>query len=220
MSAVDKFTTNLTEMARQGNVDLVSGRDAEIRRVVDILLRERQNNPILTGEAGVGKTAVIEGFAMRIVGGDVPEVLRNVDVRSLDLGLLHAAAPVKGKFENRLRQVIEEVCRSRKPIILFIDDAHTLFGPGSQEGQNDAANLLKAAIARGELRTIVATRWAEYKKYFEKDAVRARRFEMVEVEEPNEPVPIVMMRGVARRLERHSLQKGEGIVNVRDRGVR
>ena len=162
------------------------GRDAELRQIVDILMRRRQNNPILTGEAGVGKTAVVEGFALRIAAGDVPPSLQNVSVRTLDLGLLQAGAGVKGEFENRLKSVINEVKASPKPIILFIDEAHTLIGAGGGAGQGDAANLLKPALARGELRTIAATTWAEYKKYFEKDAALARRFQVVKIEEPDE----------------------------------
>ena len=167
-------------MARAGKIDPVLGRDAEIRQVIDILTRRRQNNPILTGEAGVGKTAVVEGFAMRIAQGDVPPSLRDVIVRTLDLGLLQAGAGVRGEFENRLKSVIEEVKASPRPIILFIDEAHTLIGAGGAAGQGDAANLLKPALARGELRTIAATTWAEYKKYFEKDAALTRRFQVVQ----------------------------------------
>ena len=179
------------------------GRDFEIRQVIDILTRRRQNNPILTGEAGVGKTAVVEGFALRIAQGDVPPPLRNVSVRTLDLGLLQAGAGIKGEFENRLKSVIEEVKASPQPIILFIDEAHTMIGAGGQAGQGDAANLLKPALARGELRTIAATTWAEYKKYFEKDAALARRFQVVKVEEPSEEQAIVMMRGLTGTLENH-----------------
>ncbi|MGE3171973.1 MAG: type VI secretion system ATPase TssH [Planctomycetota bacterium] len=201
--ALDRFTSNLTLLAEQGRIDPVLGRDGEIRKIVDILMRKRQNNPILTGEAGVGKTAVVEGFALRIAKGDVPDVLKNVSLRSLDLGLLQAGAGVKGEFENRLRQVIDEVKASARPIILFIDEAHTLIGAGGQEGQNDAANLLKPALARGELRTIAATTWAEYKKYFEKDPALTRRFQVVKVDEPGEAAAIAMMRGVAGMLEKH-----------------
>jgi type VI secretion system protein VasG len=179
------------------------GRDAEIRQMVDILIRRRQNNPILTGEAGVGKTAVVEGFALRIAAGDVPPALRQVTLRTLDLGLLQAGAGVKGEFENRLKQVIAEVKAAPTPIILFIDEAHTMIGAGGQAGQSDAANLLKPALARGELRTIAATTWAEYKKYFEKDAALARRFQPVKVEEPDEARAIRMMRGLTRMLEAH-----------------
>ncbi|MBX6314336.1 MAG: AAA family ATPase, partial [Isosphaeraceae bacterium] len=201
--ALDQYTINLTERARAGQIDPVLGRDAEIRQMIDILIRRRQNNPILTGEAGVGKTAVVEGFALRIAAGDVPEALRDVEVRTLDLGLLQAGAGVKGEFENRLKQVIAEVKASPRPIILFIDEAHTLIGAGGQAGQSDAANLLKPALARGELRTIAATTWAEFKKYFEKDAALARRFQVVKVDEPDESRAIVMMRGLVGVLEEH-----------------
>lgn len=201
--ALDQFTIELTARARGGHIDPVLGRDAEIRQVIDILTRRRQNNPILTGEAGVGKTAVAEGFALRIVAGDVPPSLKNVTLRTLDLGLLQAGAGVKGEFENRLKSVIEEVKSSPVPIILFIDEAHTLIGAGGSAGQGDAANLLKPALARGELRTIAATTWAEYKKYFEKDAALARRFQTVKVEEPDEKTAITMMRGLVSTLEKH-----------------
>jgi type VI secretion system protein VasG len=201
--ALDQFTVDLTARARAGKIDPVLGRDFEIRQVIDILTRRRQNNPILTGEAGVGKTAVVEGFALRIAGGDVPDPLKNVTVRTLDLGLLQAGAGIKGEFENRLKSVIDEVKGSATPIILFIDEAHTMIGAGGQAGQNDAANLLKPALARGELRTIAATTWAEYKKYFEKDAALARRFQVVKVEEPDEDKAITMMRGLAESLENH-----------------
>ena len=200
---LDQFTVNLTERARKGQLDPVLGRDHEIRQVVDILMRRRQNNPILTGEAGVGKTAVVEGFAIRIANGDVPPPLRNVDVHTLDLALLQAGAGIKGEFENRLKGLIEEVKSSAKAIILFIDEAHTMIGAGGQAGQNDAANLLKPALARGELRTIAATTWSEYKKYFEKDPALARRFQVVKVEEPTEDVCQVMLRGVVTSLEKH-----------------
>ncbi|MGA3326639.1 MAG: AAA family ATPase, partial [Terriglobia bacterium] len=193
---LDQFTVNLTENAKAGKIDPVLGRDVEIRQIIDILMRRRQNNPILTGEAGVGKTAVVEGFAMRVAKGDVPPPLRNVVVRSLDLALLQAGAGIKGEFENRLKGLIEEVKGSPIPIILFIDEAHTMIGAGGQAGQNDAANLLKPALARGELRTIAATTWAEYKKYFEKDAALARRFQVVKVEEPAELQCSVMLRGI------------------------
>jgi len=201
--ALDQFTVDLTASAREGRIDPVLGRDHEIRQIIDILLRRRQNNPILTGEAGVGKTAVVEGFALRIAQGDVPEPLRNVSLRSLDMGLLQAGAGVKGEFENRLKQVIEEVRGSATPIILFIDEAHTMIGAGGAEGQNDAANLLKPALARGELRTIAATTWAEYKKYFEKDAALSRRFQVIKVEEPSIDAGVQMMRGITAMLERH-----------------
>jgi type VI secretion system protein VasG len=200
---LDQYTVNLTENARKGKIDPVLGRDFEIRQVIDILTRRRQNNPILTGEAGVGKTAVVEGFAMRIVQGDVPPPLKNVSLRTLDLALLQAGAGVKGEFENRLKNLIEEVKASPVPIILFIDEAHTMIGAGGQAGQNDAANLLKPALARGELRTIAATTWSEYKKYFEKDAALARRFQVVKVEEPSEATCGVMLRGIVPALEKH-----------------
>ncbi|MCW8128149.1 type VI secretion system ATPase TssH [Microbulbifer halophilus] len=201
--ALDKYTVNLTERARNGEIDPVLGRDDEIRQCIDILTRRRQNNPILTGEAGVGKTAVVEGFALRIASGDVPEPLRDVAVRTLDLGLLQAGASVKGEFENRLKSVIEEVRASATPVILFIDEAHTMIGAGGKEGQGDAANLLKPALARGELRTVAATTWAEYKKYFERDPALTRRFQVVKVEEPAEEKAIDMMRGIATTLEEH-----------------
>ncbi|MFN7993068.1 MAG: type VI secretion system ATPase TssH [Bryobacteraceae bacterium] len=200
---LDQYTVNLTGNARAGKVDPVLARDFEIRQVVDILTRRRQNNPILVGEAGVGKTAVVEGFAIRIVQGDVPPVLKNVEVRTLDLALLQAGAGVKGEFENRLKSLINEVKNSPTPIILFIDEAHTMIGAGGQAGQNDAANLLKPALARGELRTIAATTWSEYKKYFEKDPALARRFQLVKVEEPSETQCQLMMRGVVPALEKH-----------------
>jgi type VI secretion system protein VasG len=201
--SLDQYTVNLTERAKKGEVDPVIGREAEVRQMVDILIRRRQNNPILTGEAGVGKTAVVEGLAVRISQGDVPAALRNVVIRTLDLGLLQAGAGVKGEFENRLKQVISEVKASPVPIILFIDEAHTMIGAGGQAGQNDAANLLKPALARGELRTIAATTWAEYKKYFEKDAALTRRFQVVKVEEPDEERATRMMRGLTAILEKH-----------------
>jgi type VI secretion system protein VasG len=201
--ALDQFTLNLTERARKKEIDPVIGRDFEIRQVIDILTRRRQNNPILTGEAGVGKTAVVEGFALRVVAGDVPPSLRNVAVRTLDLGLLQAGAGVKGEFENRLKSVIAEVKASPVPVILFIDEAHTIIGAGGQAGQGDAANLLKPALARGELRTVAATTWTEYKKYFETDAALKRRFQVVKVEEPDEERAILMMRGLAPSLEGH-----------------
>ncbi|RIK76838.1 MAG: type VI secretion system ATPase TssH [Planctomycetota bacterium] len=201
--ALDQFTIDLTARARAGKIDPVLGRDAEVRQVIDILTRRRQNNPIMTGEAGVGKTAVVEGFAQRIADGDVPPALENVALRTLDLGLLQAGAGIKGEFENRLKAVIDEVKASPKPIILFIDEAHTMIGAGGQAGQGDAANLLKPALARGELRTIAATTWAEYKKYFERDAALARRFQVVKVEEPEEKKAIEMMRGLVDTLEGH-----------------
>jgi len=200
---LDQYTVDLTGNAKKGKIDPVLGRDPEIRQVIDILTRRRQNNPILTGEAGVGKTAVVEGFALRVVQGDVPPPLKNVQVRTLDLALLQAGAGVKGEFENRLKGLIEEVKSSTTPIILFIDEAHTMIGAGGQEGKGDAANLLKPALARGELRTIAATTWSEYKKYFEKDAALARRFQVVKVEEPSEHQCMVMMRGLVASLEKH-----------------
>ncbi len=201
--ALDQFTTNLTQRARDGKIDPVIGREAEIRQAIDILMRRRQNNPILTGEAGVGKTAVVEGLALRIADGDVPDPLKGVSLHTLDLGLLQAGASVKGEFENRLKNVIDEVKKSPHPIVLFIDEAHTMIGAGGQAGQNDAANLLKPALARGELRTIAATTWSEYKKYFEKDAALARRFQVVKVEEPTEPLAAAMLRGMAPLMEKH-----------------
>ncbi len=201
--ALAKFSVDLTERAREGKIDPIVGRDQEIRQVVDVLMRRRQNNPILTGEAGVGKTAVVEGFALRIVAGDVPPALKDVSLRVLDVGLLQAGASMKGEFENRLRQVIEEVQSSAKPIILFIDEAHTLIGAGGAAGTGDAANLLKPALARGTLRTIAATTFAEYKKYFEKDPALTRRFQVVQVDEPDEDKAIRMLRGTATPLEKH-----------------
>jgi type VI secretion system protein VasG len=200
---LDQYTINLSENAKKGKLDPVLGRDVEIRQIIDILMRRRQNNPILTGEAGVGKTAVVEGFALRIASGDVPPALKNVTLRTLDLALLQAGAGIKGEFENRLKGLIEEVKSSPTPIILFIDEAHTMIGAGGQAGQNDAANLLKPALARGELRTIAATTWSEYKKYFEKDPALARRFQVVKVDEPTEAVCSVMIRGIAASLEKH-----------------
>ena len=201
--ALVKFTIDLTERARAGDLDPVIGRHAEVRQIIDILTRRRQNNPILTGEAGVGKTAVVEGFALRVASGDVPLPLKDASVRVLDLGLLQAGAGIRGEFENRLKSVIEEVKASASPIILFIDEAHTMIGAGGEAGQGDAANLLKPALARGELRTIAATTWAEYKKYFEKDAALTRRFQVIKVEEPSEDVAIEMMRGLVDPLENH-----------------
>src|SRR5204863_6266873 len=201
--ALAKFSVDLTEKARKGELDPIVGRDEEIRQVVDILMRRRQNNPILTGEAGVGKTAVVEGFALRLIAGDVPPSLKDVALRTLDLGLLQAGASMKGEFENRLRQVIDEVQASPKPIILFIDEAHTLIGAGGSAGQGDAANLLKPALARGTLRTIAATTWGEYKKYFEKDPALTRRFQVIKVEEPSEERAVLMIRGLSPVLEKH-----------------
>jgi type VI secretion system protein VasG len=201
--ALKRYATDLTERARKGQIDPVTGRDEEIRQIVDILMRRRQNNPILTGEAGVGKTAVVEGFALRLARGDVPPPLQGVSLHTLDIGLLQAGASMKGEFENRLRQVIDEVQASPKPIILFVDEAHTLIGAGGSAGTGDAANLLKPALARGTLRTIAATTWAEYKKYIEKDPALTRRFQVVQVAEPSEDKAILMVRGVASVLEKH-----------------
>ena len=201
--ALKRFTVDLTAQAREGQIDPIVGRDAEIRQVVDILMRRRQNNPMLVGEAGVGKTAVVEGFAQRIARGDVPPPLKNVEVRMLDIGLLSAGASMKGEFENRLRQVIDEVQASDKPVILFIDEAHTLVGAGGAAGTGDAANLLKPALARGTLRTIGATTWAEYRKHIEKDPALTRRFQTVQIDEPDEARAILMMRGVASVMEGH-----------------
>ena len=201
--SLDQFTVNLTEKAKNGGIDPVIGREYEIRLMLDILMRRRQNNPILTGEPGVGKTAVVEGLALKISQNQVPSALKNVQIHSLDMGLLQAGASVKGEFENRLKQVIKEVQQSPHPIILFIDEAHTMIGAGGQAGQNDAANLLKPALARGELRTIAATTWAEYKQYFEKDAALSRRFQVVKVEEPTEEVAIDMLRAMIPVMANH-----------------
>ena len=201
--ALKRFTVDLTEQARLGKIDPVVGRDDEIRQIVDILMRRRQNNPILTGEAGVGKTAVVEGFARRIAAGDVPPSLKEVTLRALDVGLLQAGASMKGEFEQRLRQVIDEVQASPKPIVLFIDEVHTLVGAGGAAGTGDAANLLKPALARGTLRTIGATTWAEYKKYIEKDPALTRRFQTVKIDEPTEAKALLMMRGVVSVMEKH-----------------
>src|SRR5215471_5971065 len=201
--ALQRYSVDLTERARQGEIDPILGRDEEIRQLFHVLMRRRQNNPILTGEAGVGKTAVVEGLALRVAKGDVPPALKDVTIRTLDLGLLQAGASMKGEFENRLRQVIEEVQASPKPIILFIDEAHTLIGAGGAAGTGDAANLLKPALARGKLRTIAATTWAEYKKHIEGDPALTRRFQVVQVAEPSEDRAILMMRGVASILEQH-----------------
>ena len=201
--ALARFSTDLTERARAGEMDPIAGRDDEIRQIIQVLMRRRQNNPILTGEAGVGKTAVVEGFAQRIASGDVPPQLKDVTLRVLDIGLLQAGASMKGEFENRLRQVIDEVQSSPKPIILFIDEAHTLIGAGGAQGTGDAANLLKPALARGKLRTIAATTWAEYKKFVEPDPALTRRFQVVKVEEPSEEKAIAMLRGTANVLEKH-----------------
>jgi type VI secretion system protein VasG len=201
--ALKRFTTDLTEQARSATLDPIVGRDDEIRQVIDVLMRRRQNNPILVGEAGVGKTAVVEGLAQRIARGDVPPALKDVELRALDVGLLQAGASMKGEFEQRLRSVIDEVQASAKPIILFVDETHTLVGAGGAAGTGDAANLLKPALARGQLRTIGATTFAEYKKYIEKDPALTRRFQRVQVDEPDEAKAILMMRGVASTMERH-----------------
>ncbi|MBZ9777014.1 type VI secretion system ATPase TssH [Mesorhizobium sp. CO1-1-8] len=202
-SALAKYATDLTRRARDGKIDPVVGRDPEIRQIVDILMRRRQNNPILTGEAGVGKTAVVEGFALRVAADDVPPTLQGVSVRMLDVGLMQAGASVKGEFEKRLKAVIDEVQSSETPVILFIDEAHTLIGAGGAAGTGDAANLLKPALARGELRTIAATTWAEYKQHIEKDPALTRRFQVVKIDEPSEAVAVLMLRGVAGVLEQH-----------------
>ncbi|MHC8327305.1 type VI secretion system ATPase TssH [Pseudomonas sp. LB1P83] len=202
-SVLDQYTQDLTADAHAGRIDPIVGRDGEIRQCIDILLRRRQNNPILVGAPGVGKTAVVEGLALRIAAGDVPPSLQEVSLRVLDLGLLQAGAGVKGEFEQRLKGVIDAVRSADKPIILFIDEAHTLIGAGGAEGGSDAANLLKPALARGELRTLAATTWLEYKKYFEKDPALARRFQLVQVEEPDEITAVEMLRGVAAKLEQH-----------------
>jgi len=201
--ALKKFTTNLTARVRAGEIDPIIGRDEEIRQCVDILMRRRQNNPILCGEAGVGKTAVVEGFAHRIVAGDVPPALRDVSVLSLDIGLLQAGASMKGEFEQRLRSVIDEVQASPKPIVLFIDEVHTLIGAGGAAGTGDAANLLKPALARGTLRTLAATTWDEYKRHIEKDPALTRRFQTVKVDEPSEEKCVRMMRAVVGAFEKH-----------------
>lgn len=201
--ALDRYTINLTEKAKNGEIDPVIGREFEIRLMLDILMRRRQNNPILTGEPGVGKTAVVEGLALKIANNQVPDALKNVHLHVLDMGLLQAGASVKGEFENRLKQVIQEVQSSSCQIILFIDEAHTLIGAGGQAGQNDAANLLKPALARGELRTIAATTWTEYKQYFEKDAALSRRFQVVKVEEPAAAVAIDMLRAMIPVMAKH-----------------
>ena len=202
-SALKKYSVDLTEKARAGEIDPVLGRDDEIRQIIDILMRRRQNNPILTGEAGVGKTSVVEGFALRVIRGDVPPALRDIRLCSLDLGMLQAGASMKGEFENRLRAVIDEVQASPKPTILFIDEAHTLIGAGGAAGTGDAANLLKPALARGKLRTVAATTFAEYKKYFEKDPALTRRFQVVQVDEPDEARGVQMLRGVVPILQAH-----------------
>ena len=211
--ALEKYCTDLTAQARAGEIDPIVGRDEEIRQIVDVLMRRRQNNPILTGEAGVGKTAVVEGFALRIARGDVPPALKDVRLLMLDVGLLQAGASMKGEFENRLRQVIDEVQGATTPIVLFVDETHTLVGAGGAAGTGDAANLLKPALARGTLRTIGATTWAEYKKYIEKDPALTRRFQVVQVEEPDIPKAVLMMRGITSMLEKHHR------VQVLDEGI-
>ncbi|HEX8246201.1 MAG TPA: AAA family ATPase, partial [Longimicrobium sp.] len=202
-AALERFTVDLTAAARAGKLDPVRGRDGEIRQVVDVLMRRRQNNPILVGDAGVGKTAVVEGFAQAVAEGRVPPPLRGASVRLLDLGLLQAGAGVKGEFEERIKRVVEEVKASAEPLILFIDEAHALIGAGGAEGVGDAANLLKPALARGELRTIAATTWPEYKRHFEKDPALTRRFQLVRVDEPDLDAAAEMLRGIVSRLERH-----------------
>ena len=200
---MEQFCTNFTRLARDGKIDPILGRDNEIRQSLNILSRRRKNNPILVGEAGVGKTAIVEGLALRIAGGDVPEHLKNVDLWGLDLGLLQAGASVKGEFEKRLKNVMDAIKNSPKPTILFIDEAHTLVGAGGAAGQGDAANLLKPALARGELRTMAATTWMEYRKYFEKDPALARRFQLVKIDEPDEETCAIMMRGIGASYEKH-----------------
>jgi len=203
LEVLQQFCTNFTEQAKSGKIDPILGRDDEIRQALDILNRRRKNNPILVGEAGVGKTAIVEGLALRIAAGDVPDHIKNVDLWGLDLGLLQAGASVKGEFEKRLKNVIDAIKNSPKPTILFIDEAHTLIGAGGAAGQNDAANLLKPALARGELRTLAATTWSEYRKYFEKDPALARRFQLVKIEEPTEEACSIMLRGIAKSYEKH-----------------
>jgi len=195
-TALGRFCVDFTAKSRAGEIDPVFGRDREIRQMIDILARRRKNNPIVVGEAGVGKTAVVEGLALRVVEGDVPDILRDVSILGLDMGLLQAGAGVKGEFENRLKSVINEIKASPKPIILFIDEAHTLIGAGGTAGGSDAANLLKPALARGELRTVAATTWSEYKKYFERDAALARRFQLVKLDEPSEETAVLILRGL------------------------
>jgi len=201
--ALDKYSQNLTQAARDGRLDPISGRGDEIRKAIDILCRRRQNSPILVGDPGVGKTAIVEGLAQQIVEGNVPPALANVELRSLDLSLLQAGASIKGEFENRLKDVINEIKQSSAPIIMFIDEAHTLIGAGGAAGQNDAANILKPALARGEFRSLAATTWAEYKQYFESDAALTRRFQVVAVGEPSEEDAVHMLRGVKKSLEQH-----------------
>ena len=202
-TALERFTIDVTGRARDGQIDPARGRDQEMRQIIDILSRRRQNNPILVGEAGVGKTHVVEGLALRIAEQDVPDSLKEVEIRGLDVGLLEAGAGVKGEFENRLKSVISEVKESPKPIVLFIDEAHLLTGAGGSAGSSDAANLLKPELARGELRTIASTTWSEYKRYIEKDAALARRFQMVRIDEPSEDNACVMLRAVRSNFETH-----------------
>ena len=202
-TALDRFSQDLTENARSGQMDPILGRDEEIRQIIDVLMRRRQNNPILTGEAGVGKTAVVEGFAQRLAAGDVPPSLRGVKLCALDIGLMQAGASMKGEFEQRLRSVIDEVQASPVPIILFIDEAHTLIGAGGQAGTGDAANLLKPALARGTLRTIAATTWAEYRRHIEKDPALSRRFQAISIEEPDLGGCVGMLRGLTKPMEKH-----------------
>src|SRR6202044_2079207 len=202
-TALDRFSQDLTAKAKAGEMDPVLGREDEVRQVIDVLMRRRQNNPILTGEAGVGKTAVVEGFAQRIASGDVPPPLKGVKLCVLDVGLMQAGASMKGEFEQRLRSVIDEVQSSPTPIILFIDEAHTLIGAGGQAGTGDAANLLKPALARGTLRTIAATTWSEYRQYFEKDPALARRFQPINIGEPDVATAVVMLRGLLGPMEKH-----------------
>lgn len=213
-TALARFCTDFTQKAAAGEIDPVFGRDREIYQMIDILARRRKNNPIVVGEAGVGKTAVVEGLALRIVEGDVPDLLKGVSILGLDMGLLQAGAGVKGEFENRLKSVINEVKASAKPIILFIDEAHTLIGAGGPTGGGDAANLLKPALARGELRTVAATTWSEYKKYFEKDAALARRFQLVKLDEPSVDTAVLILRGLKAKYE-----EAHGVV-VRDDAIR
>uniref|UniRef100_A0A8R2B9Z2 AAA+ ATPase domain-containing protein n=1 Tax=Acyrthosiphon pisum TaxID=7029 RepID=A0A8R2B9Z2_ACYPI len=201
--ALSRFTRDVTADARDGKIDPVYGRDNEIRQIVDILSRRRKNNPILVGEPGVGKTALVEGLALRIAEGNVPASLSTVSVRTLDLGMLQAGAGVKGEFEQRLKNIITEVQQAEQPVLLFIDEAHTIIGAGNQAGGADAANLLKPALARGELRTIAATTWSEYKQYFEKDAALERRFQMVKVDEPDDETACLMLRGLKSRYAQH-----------------
>ena len=202
-TALDRFSQDLTAKAKSGEMDPILGRDEEIRQVIDVLMRRRQNNPILTGEAGVGKTAVVEGFAQRIAAGDVPPPLRGVRLCVLDVGLMQAGASMKGEFEQRLRSVIDEVQSSPMPIILFIDEAHTLIGAGGSAGTGDAANLLKPALARGTLRTIAATTWSEYRQYIEKDPALTRRFQPIQVGEPGVQQCCDMLRGILGPMEKH-----------------